>query len=315
MNYNILQIARCTVCFFLACAACSCSDDELETMLSAETTPVTFRVDPKISPIFFDYTEGWRYIGSDTVKTAKSIASLTTINLHQGNHNIIAVKGLDNGNDARKTGVHFDPNTRRFYLRSERDALGLGSETPVLGVATDGVYFWHRQLEVVPYLLPEQTPEYNTPVTAMLAIDPIYMWDMPSNLYSFAMQATIDNVPVVEEIGIDDNSFKLRKEPHELYYVVAIRDQKLIGKAQNMPYFTLCPAEGLHDINLTLSVEVIAYEQPGQIGFPREIRRKYSVKLPPFSLQRGHITVLYGPLYSESTSDWTVEMSPYRLSQ
>lgn len=282
----------------------SCSGTgELEEMLSAETTPVTFRIEAYDNPVFFDYTEGWRYIGSDTVKNDQSKASAQVLNLHQGKHNIVAAKGIDKNTNDKATGIRFDPDRRVFYLHSVHDgyqALFEGEESPYLGVPHEAAYYWHRQLEVSPYLLPEQQPQYQ-PVTATLQIvitDPNNRDIMPGQDFQWA--GSITDVPVVEEVGIEsDKSYKLREQPHEFF--VGFSRHGIYG---NYPiityqYITLCPLEGLNNITLPC----IVTDEHGQV-VP-------TTPLPKFSLRRGHTTILSGPLYSGTASDWTVEMKPY----
>lgn len=307
MKRNIIQFVKRAVLLLLAGAAWSCSSkDELEEMLSAETTPVTFLVDAQTTPIFFDYTEGWRYIGSDTVKSTSS--QKASLNLRQGKHNIIAVKEIDTNADNQKTGIRFDPNNRAFYLHSERDAKGLDGEISMLGVATTKACYWHRQLEVSPYLLPEQRLEY-TPVTASLSVDLFPPNTMPEDTRIIGMQISVKDVPVVEETGMSDNDYKLRQVPHELYGKLSLTGRNEMSRVSNIPYITLCPAEGLHDISLTLnvSVQLLILSQYGTQTY----QQHYSVQLPKFSLKRGYTTCLVGTLYSDKTEDWAVEMLPY----
>lgn len=317
MKLNIIQlakVAKCTALLLLAGAVWSCSSkDEVEEMLSTETTPVTFQVDAQTTPIFFDFTEGWRYIGSDTVKSASYKASAITLDLRQGKHNIVAVKGIETSNDVQKTGVHFDPSNRTFYLQSEYDAHGLEAETAMLGVPSADVCYWRRQLEVSPYLLPEQKPEY-TPVTATLYIGPQSV--VPAEIQKDMrvvgtyIKTEVKEVPVVEQVGLDSKSYKLRKTPHEIYAVLSESGSSGLSYSTNGPYITLCPEGGLHDISLTISVSAEVTMSDGFFQHP--YRRDYTVRLPKFSLQRGYVTRLMGAtLYSEKTEDWTVEMAPY----
>ena len=63
--------------------------------------------------------------------------------------------------------------------------------------------------------------------------------------------------------------------------------------------YILCPINGLDNIQLTAEV----YDKDGN---PIS-----TTTLPKFNLRRGYTTILRGPLFSGSTSDWTVTMKQY----
>lgn len=311
MKLNIIQfakVAKCTALLLLAGAAWSCSsNDEVEEMLSKETTPVTFLVDAMTTPIFFDYTEGWRYIGSDTVKSTSSKTSVTTLNLHQGKHNIIAVKGVSTSEDVQATCIHFNPDAKTFSLqtiyKSYKDLYGedypYDEDMYYESANRNDAFYWHRQLEVSPYLLPEQQPDFQ-PVTATLRVtvtDYNNKDIMPGQIFQWS--GFITDIPVVEEVGIENNKFyKLRKKPHQ--WNVGLSRQGEYGMyPSTYQHITLCPLEGLHDITLSCTMT----DEHGQ-AVP-------TTPLPAFSLRRGYTTVLRGPLFSGSAYDWTVEMQPY----
>ena len=300
------EITKCTALSLFACVAWSCSgDDELETMLAAETTPVTFCVDSYDHPILFDFTDGWRYIGSDTVKDAKTVK--TTVNMHQGKHNIVIVKGVcyeyPDTEPSKYEGLHFNPETKNFYLNSSTNGIAwrsIGNEEHSVA-ANNNVYYWHRQLEVSPYLLPEQTPDY-TPVTATLNI---IQTDVikPSDIVNVGdyLRTDVSDLPFVVEVGMSDNSYKTREKTYTLHYYLGT--MKSTSQLQiNSRYITLCPKDGLSVGQLAMTLRAKGDD---------EYRALYSVMLPEFTLQRGYITILRGPLFSGSTSDWTVEMKPY----
>lgn len=302
MKLNIIQFVKRAVLLLLAGAAWSCSSkDELEEMLSKETTPVTFRVDAYTAPIFFDYTEGWRYIGSDTVKNTSSKTSVTTLNLHQGKHNIVAVKNVETHSE-KSPGVHFNPEKQTFFIVPA--LLNIQETQGVMesyGTVTSNACYWHRQLEVSPYLLPEQQPDFQ-PVTASLGISVTDFSVLEKHIKpnsTLSMNFTIPGIPIVEEVGIDDNHYEICKETHTAVIEENIASGKVTATS-NMPNFTLCPRDGLDNIKLTLSFESKGVYQTST-----------HIDLPKFSLRRGYTTVLSGPLFSGSASDWTVEMVPY----
>ena len=305
MKTTLTQFVKYTALSLCVCAVWSCSSkDELEDMLSKETTPVTFRVDAHTAPIFFDYTEGWRYIGSDTVRSTTSQA---TLNLHQGKHNIVAVKGVSTSKDAQTTCIHFNPDARTFSLQTVYKSLKelYGEDYPYEedvyyeSANRNDAFYWHRQLEVSPYL-PEQQPDFQ-PVTATLQLtitDYNNKDIMPGR--SFSWLGEITDIPVVEEVGIeDDKYYKLRNEPHQ--WNVGFSRQGEYGMYPIIAYqhITLCPLEGLNDITLSCTM------------FDEHDQAVPTTPLPRFSLRRGYTTVLTGPLFSGSASDWTVEMTPY----
>lgn len=295
----------CTAVVALACAAIfvSCSgNDEFEDMLSKGTTPVTFRVEPQTSSIFFDYTEGWHYIGSDTVRNTKSVSIQQSINLHQGRHNVVMVKGVNTDAVPSVTSIHFNPDKRTFYLHSEHDGVGLyeGSGTPDLGVAMSDAYYWHQMLDVSPHILPEQQPEY-TPVTATLQI---IITDLNNRDIApgqdILWSGSIKNIPVVEEVGIEnDKSYTFRKQSHQFYVGLSRHGEFGIYPIITYQHITLCPLEGLNTVNLPCVVT----DEHGQI-VP-------TTPIPVFSMRRGYTTILRGPLFSGTASDWMVEMKPY----
>lgn len=297
------------VCAIVGLSSCSKDDDEpsVDDVLSEETTPVTFRVDAYTAPIFFDYTEGWRYIGSDTVKNTSSKTSVTTLNLHQGKHNIVAAKDIYSPSpywteSINSLGLHFNPERKTFYLVSAKTTfLDNQGKDAVYNVTSNDAYYWHRQLEVSPYLLPEQQPEYQ-PVTARLFIIQTDQ-QQASDIVKMGDDLRIDipNVPVVEETSITGNDYKLRQEPHNLYGYIKTSSGTYIH-GSNGPYYTLCPRDGLQVGQLVMQVNITK-----QGGY----KQQHSVALPKFTLRRGYVTILRGPFLTGSDADWSVEMLSY----
>lgn len=62
----------------------------------------------------------------------------------------------------------------------------------------------------------------------------------------------------------------------------------------------LCPPNGFDNVETSTLV------------FDKDKKTIQTVKLPKFSLHPGYTTILEGPLFSGSTSDWAVTMEPYK---
>lgn len=295
----LLALAVTAVVCFTSCS--KNEDAPAEETLSDKTTPVTFKFDKYTYPVFFDYTENWRYLCADTVK---SLSTRKTVDLRQGKHNIVAVKDIYFPSSylewPQSPGVHFNPEERSFYLESYKNTyIDLDSE-PVYNVAERDVYYWQTPLEVSPYLLPEQTPDF-TPVTATLMVvqtDKSQALELLEKGYSLRME--VPDVPVVEEVGLNDNRKKMRQEPYTMFAQQSSFNNYVV--LLNKSYITLCPKDGLQVDRLTLNTKTIGKNGESQVR---------SVVLPAFSMRRGCYTILRGPYLTGSEADWTVEVVPY----
>ena len=127
-----LILLALTYMFTLAFTACAGDDDSeptVDELLSEETTPIDFEFDDfeYLDRYFlFDYA-GNKYIGSDTLTTSKC-----TLELRQGKHHLIWMKGQYGGD------VDFIPQNRTFS--------GYTSNI--------NVSYTEMDIEVSPYLMP-----------------------------------------------------------------------------------------------------------------------------------------------------------------
>ncbi|MBR1519834.1 MAG: hypothetical protein IJ635_01175 [Bacteroidaceae bacterium] len=338
MKKNFIQfakIAKCTAVLVLACAvtftSCSKNDDEpsVDELLSKETTPIDFEITNfnwGYEAMLFDYA-GNNYIGSDTLSRDKK-----TIDLRQGKHHLIWMDGLKKDGVSSSwykdellswkytSGSHFDPITRTVTTYTD-----YGAERPVR--------YYEKDFEVYPYLMPVQKVEYNQYLTAEAYI---YITDTHPNLpmpakgeenYPFERFEEVGKMtgfPHIKMVSLDNNRYEMMEKEYEhvIYtcdmgtywnwhggYDPNWHDKYDLFDYDNAPsgfvmtdvtgYQMLCPKDGLNNIQLTTEVHDID-------GAPIP-----TTKLPKFSIRRGYTTVLRGPLYSGSTSDWTVEMVPY----
>ena len=97
------------------------------------------------------------------------------------------------------------------------------------------------------------------------------------------------------EVGMDKSNYKMRDELHSL----RVYDYNTWSGRWSREYHSLCPLNGLDNIQLIAET----YDKDGN-SIPATI-------LPLFSLRRGYTTILCGPLFSGTTSDWSVTMEPY----
>lgn len=345
-----LALLTLAAVFTFTFSACNDEDDNevviiedptIDELLSQETTPVTFELKPYHNYIFFDYTDNWKFVGSDTI-AASSQTQQVEIDLRQGKHNIIIIdwRSLIWGSATISSAdlidlfpvVFFNTKDRTLYLTSDRTLYLTSKEMSTsdtnspykhenykaIRTINQDVYFWHRPLEVSPYLLPTQKPKF-VPVTGCLHIE---VTDIKESFFTQEQgKAEIINIPVVEKAGIEnDKQYKLNEETYSIEvpsdgvfeytqnanveytgdnYFNMLPLSELYEKHGKYEYFILCPYEGLDDIQLVCNV----IEKDGQLVLTKA--------LPAFSFRRGYVTTLRGPLLSGSTSDWTVTMEPY----
>lgn len=310
MKTEKLHLASRPAVLALACmcalAFASCGDDDvpsIDEQLSQETTPVTF-LTGKDQTVMFDYTDNWQPVGSDTLNAVTEDNAQHTFNLRQGKHNLVFARNVSIEKGASPSsipGLHFDPIRRQFYLVSLKTVLHYDSTEPELNVADRDVYYWQRALEVSPYMLPLQQPQYTAVTSSLLLHITDYGSPDIATGKDILYIGWIRDIPVVESTGIgNDKSFKYRKQPHSFIFSMS----RAANEQGNYPeyyyrYKTLCPQEGID--NIVLSCDIT-----GNSGEP-----VHTTRIPKFSLRRGYTTILKGPLFTGDASDWTVEMKPY----
>lgn len=321
MKTSKSQFASCLAALALATSltvsftACSSDDDEpsVDEVLSTETTPVEFSF-PSYKQYdrytFFDYA-GRTFIGSDTLVSRSGCK----LDLRQGKHNLLWIKGLDNGGVYPEywkypgmvkyyDGVHYDPQSMTFETYGEPEDI-------------HELSYAEQPLEVYPTLLPVQDVMFNKHVTSTIVVRVTDVTDkFPIN----------EQTPVYDVEDLHYNQFigSMKGYPYVRSVALAGKDYKYDGETFSSgiaatvhysKYFTeikydvtdtwvnyaevLCPLGGLDNIQLTPEIK------------DRDGRLIPTTVLPKFSIRRDSKTVLEGPLFSGSTADWKVTMEPY----
>ena len=287
LQSSLMQLAL-SVCIASTFTACSCDDDsDINSLLSEETTTIDFEFSGYsyhygTANILYDFA-GNNLVGSDTI-----YKSSCTLNLRQGKHHLIWINGLWPTNSwmtdierEKKSGVYFDPQTKtitNYYPDGNTDHV---------------IVYCEKDLEVSPYLLPIQKIEYKH-VTCVLRIEVTdnarWLTWYPSQT---GQKGRITGVPSVKSVSLDNNKYTLND--------VTLQSDSISRYEDDVNrFFMLCPSEGIDDIQPV--AEII--DQDGRLI---EVNR-----MPKFSLRRGYITTLRGPLLTGTISDWTVTMEPYR---
>ena len=283
LQSSLMQLAL-SVCIASAFTACSSDDDsDINAFLSEETTTINFEFSGYsyyygTENILFDYA-GNSLVGSDTISK-----SSCTLNLRQGKHKLIWINGLwptTNMVVNNRSGVYFDPQTKtitNYYPDGNTEHIIVCCE---------------KDLEVPPYLLPIQKIEYKH-VTCVLRIEVTdnakWLTWHPSQT---GLKGRITGVPFVKSVSLDNNKYTLND--------VTLQSDSISRYEDDVNrFFMLCPSEGIDDIQPV--AEII-----NQDGKLIEVNR-----MPKFSLRRGYITTLRGPLLTGTISDWTVTMEPYK---
>lgn len=278
--FMLLTLAACmTITFY----ACNGNDDEstINELLSEETTPVDFEFSG-YSHFYGSYNFLFDYAGNNLVGSDTIARSSCTLNLRQGKHKLIWINGLwptfslSPDIVEKKFGVYYEPKSHTVtnsYVDGNTDQI---------------IVYCEKDLEVSPYLLPVQKIEYKH-LTCVLRIDVTdeakwFTWSSSKT----GSKGRITGIPSVKSVSLDNNK-------HSLNDIALPTDS--ISRYEN--FFMLCPSDGLDNIQPV--AEII--DKDGNSMKPTPI--------PKFSLRRGQVTTLRGPLLSGSTSDWTVTMEPY----
>lgn len=289
-----LALAMCaTICL----SSCGKDDDNSisspEERLSEETTPISFTL-PDEQTILFDYA-GSIFIESDTVPAKnKRPKGGYTLNLRQGKHTLIWVTGLDDtyeeriynkdGTSAYNQQKHFDPKTKIFSCNYWDIFAGVSK-----------IKYCKKEIEVTPYLMPEQVLQFED-ITATLRF--IITDTSPLNQESL-LGGYLVGFPNVETVGLFDGKYTTAtyNKNYTLYPLFTIYSFQPSVTTRVL----LCPTNGIDNIQIS----------PVMVNQKWEEVDVQLTTIPKFSVRRGYTTVLRGPLFSGSTSDWTVEMQPY----
>lgn len=276
--------------------------------LSDETTPIDFALNDfrrsDYSYCLFDYA-GSAYVGTDTITKASQ-----TVKLRQGNHHLIFINGLHPSSQFYYNewlgfyrGLHYDPVAMTVDNCSEY----IGN--------VQNIAYSEMDLEVTKYLMAPQQVGCNNYVVSRLYIQitdqpnlsELPEWN-PSSSADYKVIGTLTGFPVVTSVSLKDSDYKTKanddfligvvEELHYGDYVNGMPTDEIVVVIDEVE--TLCPLEGLNDIQLAVSIE------------DKNGRPIATTPLPKFSMRRGCSTILQGPLFSGSTSDWTVTMSEWK---
>lgn len=280
------------VCFIsFTFTACSGEDDEasVDELLSEETTPITFDLTKKGRHILFDYA-GSRLVGSDTIDVEYSDQKLQTIDLRQGKHRLLLMRGLlfAEGIDDEVVFVaspYYDVNSRTVKCQDYDYRLQLNYPLP---------QYYIKEIEVTPYLMPEQKVEYKL-LCAQIRLHLTCDFSLDDDV-----SLAVSGIPFVKEVGIDDNRYTLGDVNNEVIHATTFQGYGVKDR-YNLALFSkdiLCPKDGLDNVQLHYEVT-----KNGSII--------YSGILPTVSLQRGYETTISGPLIGGQTGDFTVETHTY----
>ena len=282
------------VCVSLSFAACG-DDDEpsVDEILSDKTTPVTFKLENR-KYFLFDFA-GSHYVGSDTLNLYRSkTADKTEIELRQGQHHLLWFKGLSTEEDYWDDfeGVRFDPATQT--VKSNANTYGWRI-----------INYAECDIKVPEYLLPPQKLEWNM-LNADVVInitDQELAADKVEKKHDASI-GTIDGLPNVSSLTIHGDNYILSDDPMPIkirtdYYNGGGIYKGVFSIKLSHTYTIFCPESGFHNVQLTPNI------------LDTNGNRIATTAMPSFSLRRGYITVLTGPLFSGSTSDWTVEYEPF----
>lgn len=303
-----LALATVVTSGFVACGG----DDEdnniqppvgKEDVLSDDTTPIDFTFDdyPISWPhVFFDYA-GSKYIGTDTL----SKGSKKTIDLRQGNHRILWFKGLSD-NDYGYFGADA-PNFEQRYF----DGIHYNpDEGTVVSFETQAyskkISFSEKEMTITPYLMPAQKVKFDIHVTGRVVVNVTDWTEKMVQKLQSATNGSVDiekigtlrGLPFVKKVALKDIQYEKgnndTKQEVRVYY---FPENSVYVSVEEIEM--LCPLNGMDGIELTADVKDV------------DGSSLITTKIPAFSVKRGYITTLTGPLFSGSTSDWTVTMKPY----
>lgn len=285
-------IVMTLACLMAVClAACGGDDDEptVDELLSEETTPITFDLSKKGRHILFDYA-GNNLVSSDTIDVEYSDQKLQTIDLRQGKHRLLWMRGLlfADGIDDEVVFIaspYYDMNSRTVKCQDYDYRLQLTYPLP---------QFCFKEIEVTPYLMPEQKVEYQ-PLCAEIYLSLSCDFSLDDEV-----SMAVSGIPFVKEVGIEDNRYTLGDVDTTTDNGTTFQGDGKRGRYE-LALFSkniLCPKDGLD--NIQLSYEVM---KNGEVI--------HSASLPLISLRRGYKTSISGPLVGGNTDSFVVEMKTY----
>lgn len=265
-----------TIACLMAVCITACGDDDeptVDELLSEETTPIEFQFSG------YSYYYGsenilYDYAGSRYVGSDTIRNSTCTINLRQGNHKLIWINGL--WPTFPLWGNNGQNKSGVYYDPQAKTVTNFYPD----GNTEHIIVYCEKDLEVTPYLMPAQKIEYK-PLTCVLKIK---VTDLQAG-----QKGRITGVPSVKSVSLTGDDFSLNNI-----------DLPTDSIRRYEEVFMLCPAKGFDDIQPVVEVT----GNGGNVA--------PTTTLPKFSLKRGYVTSLRGPIFTGSTSDWEVIMEQYR---
>lgn len=283
-NLTILVLACLAILGLTACSG----DDEpsIDELLSDKTTPVTFEIGRSGDFLLFDYA-GSNFVDSHTIHQRyfnSSSPKTTELNLRQGKHHFIWLKTSE---DAAE-GTTFNPANKTI-------------STPY----PENMNYAEYDYEVTDYIAPAHKPNFMPLTTGIKIIvtdyseevekpaRPVLVWHEAKTIKIGEM----NGFPLVTYLSLHGGDYKITdNKTGSIYTTYNVYSTEVTVTYSGT---ILCPEEGIDNIQLQADVK-------GADGSP-----VYTTTLPKFSVKRGYTTVLRGPLFSGSTSDWTVTLEPY----
>jgi len=323
LSASRLAVLMLVCVFTFGFAGCGGDDDEptgqpkeksIDELLSNETTPIDFKFSEYLYDwdqfILFDYA-GNNYVGTDTIVRG----SRYTLDLRQGKHSLLWIFGLDNNDylnqywknadDMFYAGVHYNPENKSFSVYDKYASPGK-------------VKYCEKELEITPYLMAAQQIEFTNYVAGSVQIivtdipkgTAMPEWIEDAHGWDWVKIGKVTGIPSIKTVFLKNNDYRLQEKVSvDMFLQVdtehrwsnqrdeSARDEGL--EINSLYSTTLCPLSGLDNIQLGVDV----WDVNGNL-LPTN-------SLPTFNMRRGYVTTLRGPLFSGSTSDWTVKMEPY----
>ena len=253
MNTQTKLSARRLIVMTLAClmavclAACGGDDDEptIDELLSEETTPITFDLSKKGRHILFDYA-GNNLVSSDTIDVEYSDQKLQTVDLRQGKHRLLWMRGLlfSEGIDDEVVFIaspYYDMNSRTVKCQDYDYRLQLTYPLP---------QFCFKEIEVTPYLMPEQKVEYQ-PLCAEIYLSLSCDFSLDDEV-----SMAVSGIPFVKEVGIEDNRYTLGDVDTTTGNGTTFQGDGKRGRYEFALFGIniLCPKDGLDNVQLHYDV-------------------------------------------------------------
>lgn len=278
-------------CLMAVCLAACGGDDEptVDELLSEEATPITFDLSKKGRHILFDYA-GNNLVNSDTIDVEYSDQKSQTVDLRQGKHRLLWMRGLlfSEGIDDEVVFIaspYYDINSRTVKCQDYDYRLQLTYPLP---------QFCFKEIEVTPYLMPEEKVEYQ-PLCAQIYLSLSCDFSLDDEV-----SLSVSGIPFVKEVGIDDNRYTLGDVDTTTGNGTTFQGDGKRGRYEFALFGKniLCPKDGLDNLQLHYDVT-----RNGEVI--------HSASLPPISLRRGYETAISGPLIGGNTDSFVVEMKTY----